>query len=147
VGRAPAKGIQEGEAMRFLERFTEPIYNALRIVAGFLFLPHGAQKLFGVLGGEQVTFAADPLMFTAGVIELVAGALIMLGLFTRIAAFIASGEMAVAYFMVHVMQIGGFWPILNAGELAALYCFVFLYIAARGPGAFSLDRALFKKRM
>lgn len=129
--------------MKFLEPYTEPIYAALRIVTGFLFLPHGAQKLFGAFGGQQVTMAGDPLMFTAGVIELVGGALIMVGLFTRITAFIASGEMAVAYFKAHIPM--GFWPIENRGELAALYCFLFLFIAARGAGLLSLDRLLFKK--
>lgn len=130
--------------MKFLERFTEPIYAALRIVAGFLFLPHGAQKLFGAFGGQQVGPGDNALIFTAGVIELVAGTLILLGLFTRIAAFVASGEMAGAYFITHVPQ--GFWPILNGGELAALYCFLFLFMAARGAGIFSLDRAMFGRR-
>jgi putative oxidoreductase len=128
--------------MRFLSRYADHLYAVLRIVAGFLFLLHGAQKLFGVLGGQQVSAADAPLMFLAGIIELVGGALIMVGLFTGVAAFIASGEMAVAYFMVHVPM--GFWPILNQGELAALYCFLFLYIAARGSGPLSLDRALWR---
>jgi putative oxidoreductase len=128
--------------MRFLSKYAEPLYALLRIVAGFLFLLHGAQKLFGVVGGQQVSAAEAPLMFAAGVIELVAGALIMVGLFTSIAAFVASGEMAVAYFKVHVPL--GFWPLLNQGELAALYCFLFLYMAARGSGPFSLDRALWR---
>jgi putative oxidoreductase len=122
--------------MGFLAKYTEQLYAVLRIVAGFLFACHGAQKLFGVLGGEKVPPGAG-LPFVAGIIELVAGVLILLGLFTSIAAFIAAGEMAVAYFMVH--QPGGGLPIQNKGELAVLYCFVFLYIAARGSGIWSLD--------
>jgi len=108
----------------------------LRIVTGFLFACHGAQKVFGVLGGDKVP-PGPTLMFLAGVIELVAGVLIMVGLFTGIAAFLASGEMAVAYFKVH--QPGGALPIQNGGEAAALFAFVFLYIAARGSGIWSLD--------
>jgi putative oxidoreductase len=122
--------------MKFLTPYAEPLYAVLRIVAGLLFAQHGAQKLFGVLGGQRVD---DPLMIAAGVIELGGGLLIALGLLTVPAAFIASGEMAVAYFKAHLPQ--GFWPIENGGELAALYCFLFLFIAARGPGIWSLDRA------
>jgi putative oxidoreductase len=107
----------------------------LRIVAGALFASHGAQKLFGVLGGHPMT--GKPLMLIAGIIEFFGGLLIAAGLFARIAAFIASGEMAVAYFMAHVPR--GFWPIENRGELAVVFCFVFLYIAARGPGRLALD--------
>ncbi|MFY9822359.1 MAG: DoxX family protein [Thermoanaerobaculia bacterium] len=121
--------------MRFLERFTEPIYALFRIVFGLLFACHGAQKVFGVLGGEKAT---DTLMIVGGWIELVAGILILIGLFAGLAAFIASGEMAVGYFMVHAK--GGFWPIVNHGELAVLYCFAFLYIAARGSGIWSIDQ-------
>lgn len=110
--------------------------NLLRIVAGLLFGLHGVQKLFGVLGREQaVDFFS--LYGLAGVIETVGGALIVLGLFSRIVAIILSGEMAWAYFMAHAPE--GFWPIVNRGELAALYSFVFLYLAARGGGAFSID--------
>jgi putative oxidoreductase len=112
----------------------ELAYAAMRIVAGFLFLIHGAQKLLGWAGGQQV--ALGTLLGTAGVIEIVAGLLILLGLFTTVAAFIASGEMAVAYFLMHSPQ-GGL-PIQNGGELAVLYCFVFLYIAARGDGRWSV---------
>lgn len=120
--------------MRFLSRWVEPIFAVLRVVAGLLFACHGAQKLFGVLGGQV---AGEPLMILAGVIELAGGLLIAVGLFTPIAAFIASGEMAVAYFVAHAPQ--GFWPIQNGGELAALYCFLFLYVAARGGGPYSVD--------
>jgi putative oxidoreductase len=118
-----------------LGRFSEFTYPLLRIVAGLLYAQHGAQKLFGVLGGTQQL--GNPLMLTAGIIEFGGGLLIAVGLFASIAAFIASGEMAVAYFMVHVPQ--GFWPILNQGELAALFCFVFLYVASRGAGRWSVD--------
>lgn len=123
--------------MNPLARYAEVLFALLRIVAGFLFALHGAQKLFGVLGGTRAT---EPLFVTAGVIELVGGTLIAIGLLTSAAAFIASGEMAAAYFMVHAPR--GFWPILTGGELPALYCFLFLYIAARGAGPFSVGRAL-----
>jgi putative oxidoreductase len=116
------------------ERFAPQVYVLFRIVVGFLFIFHGLQKL-GYFGGQM-----QPLQSLAGaamVIETVCGVLVMIGLFTRPAAFIASGEMAVAYFMVH--QPGGTWPIENRGELAALFCFAFLYIAARGGGAVSAD--------
>ena len=122
---------------RFLGRFAEIAYALLRVMAGLLFAVHGAQKLLGFPpGGHQPPVGSLP--WVGGVIELVAGLLIALGLFTSIAAFIASGEMAVAYFMVHAP--GGFWPILNKGELAVLYCFVFLYIACRGGGRYSVGR-------
>ena len=115
------------------------VFAALRVVAGVLFACHGAQKLFGVLGGDGVPILSRAGL--AGVIELLGGGLIALGLFTPYVAFIASGEMAVAYFLAHAPQ--GLWPIQNRGELAVLYCFLFLYIAARGAGPLSLDR-LFK---
>jgi len=119
----------------FLSRYREHAYALLRIVAGLLFLFHGLQKLFGVPGGRSVPIASQ--MGAAGVIELVGGVLVMIGLFTALAAFVASGEMAFAYFLAHAPR--GFWPIQNEGELAALYCFVFLYIAARGAGIWSAD--------
>ena len=119
-----------------LGRFEGPAYALMRVVAGFLFAFHGAQKLLGMFGGQQVPMMS--IYWFAGVIELVGVALIMIGLLTSIAAFIASGEMAYAYFTSHVPK--GTWPIENGGELAALYCFVFLYIAARGGGALSVDR-------
>jgi putative oxidoreductase len=106
-------------------------------VAGLLFAQHGAQKLFGALGGEQVELVSRAGL--AGVIELFGGLLIAIGLFAGLAAFIASGEMAFAYFIAHAS--GGLFPIQNRGELAVLYCFVFLYIAARGSGIWSVDAA------
>jgi putative oxidoreductase len=120
---------------RYLGQFSEYAYALLRIVAGFMFLLHGTQKLFGTPAGPAMP--PSTLMTAGGVIEVVAGLMIMLGLFAGLAAFIASGEMAVAYFMVH--QPEGALPIQNRGELAALFCFVFLYIATRGSGALSLD--------
>ena len=121
---------------RWLGLWSEHCYAGLRIVAGLLFLCHGTQKLFGVPGGRGVV--GSPLLQTAGVIELVAGALIALGLYTTYAAFLASGEMAFAYFSVHIWN--GFWPIVNRGELAVLFCFLFLFLASRGAGHLSLDR-------
>ena len=129
--------------MRWLQRFEPPIYAVLRVVAGLLFACHGAQKIFGMFG-EHGGGHLPPLMLVGGWIELAGGLLIALGLFAAIAAFIASGEMAVAYFMAHAPH--GPWPIVNKGELAVLYCFVFLYIAARGTGPYGLDVLLAKRR-
>jgi putative oxidoreductase len=123
---------------RFLGRYSEAIYTALRVIAGIMFAMHGAQKVLGALGGEKVPLAS--LMGLAGLIELVGGLLIAVGLFTSWAAFIASGEMAVAYFKVHAPQ--GPLPLQNQGELAVLYCFLFLYMAARGGGRYSLDATM-----
>ena len=117
------------------------VLSVLRIVVALVFLGHGVQKLFG--------FPAPPafgmpqqftLIWFAGVIELAGGVLLMLGLFTRPVAFLLSGEMAVAYFMAHVSR-GGFFPILNGGDLAVVFCFVFLYLAFAGGGAWAIDRA------
>ena len=120
--------------MGFLARFTDIIYTAFRIMFGLLFASHGAQKVLGMFGGPVQT---DLLPVVAGWIELVGGLMIALGLFTGIAAFICSGQMAVAYFMAHAP--GGSWPTVNQGEPAVLYCFAFLYIASRGAGRWSLD--------
>ena len=126
---------------RWLGRHAERIFALLRIVAGILFACHGAQKLFGAVGGTAMT--SNPMMLAAGIIEFGGGLLIAIGLLTSWAAFLASGEMAVAYFMAHAK--GGFWPILNKGELAVVYCFLFLYIAARGAGPYSADAAMRKR--
>lgn len=123
---------------RVLGSHADRLYALFRIVVGFLFACHGAQKLFGAFGGQQVQLAS--LMGLAGIIEFFGGVLVMIGLFTSWAAFIASGMMAVAYFMAHFP--GGFWPIENKGELAAVYCFAFLYIGARGAGPWSVASAL-----
>lgn len=117
-----------------LARFEPHAYAALRIVAGFLFLFHGLQKLFGLFGGRTAELLSQ--RGAAGLIELTGGTLIMLGLFTVPAAFLCSGMMAVAYFQVHLPR--SVWPIQNGGELAALYCFLFLFISTRGGGKWSL---------
>lgn len=126
--------------MNALKKLEPTAYAALRIVFGFLFACHGASKVFGVLGGEK---PHDVLMWTGAGIELVGGVLIMLGLLTPLAAFIVSGEMAVAYFKFH--YLGGppphrFFPLQNHGELAVIYCFVALLIACRGAGKWGVDK-------
>jgi putative oxidoreductase len=128
--------------MRFdaLNRFQPHLAGVLRIVTGLLFMQHGVQKLFGWLGGMGGSGASADLfsmMGLAGVLETFGGLLIALGLATRPVAFLLSGQMAVAYFMAHAPQSP--WPILNGGELAALYSFVFLFFVFNGPGRFSLD--------
>lgn len=120
---------------RWLGRNAEIAYALMRLFVGALFACHGAQKLFGAFGGQVQT--GNPKLLLAGVIEFGCGVLVAAGLFAGFAAFLASGQMAVAYFTAHAP--GGFWPILNKGELAVAYCFVFLYIASRGSGSFSLD--------
>jgi putative oxidoreductase len=125
-------------------RMQEPAYAALRIVAGLMFSLHGAQKILGWLT-TRPTAAVGSQSWVGGVIELVGGVLIAVGLFTRAAAFLASGTMAVAYVQFHwKLDLTAFkWlPIVNRGELAALYCFVFLFIAARGAGLASVDGLL-----
>jgi putative oxidoreductase len=119
----------------------------LRIVIGFLFFQHGYGKLFGALPGVTGPSGPVPLVSLiglSGILEVFGGILILLGLFTRPVAFILSGEMAVAYFRVHVHK--GFWPVENGGELAALSCFVYLFLAAAGPGAWSLDSRIARGR-
>ena len=123
---------------RLLARWQPQFLAILRIVVGLLFLEHGLSKFFGF----PVPFPVHPLptlLLVAGVIELLAGALVTIGLFTRLAAFIASGEMAVAYWMQHFPKSP--WPLANMGEGAILFCFVFLYICAAGPGMWSVDHA------
>ena len=129
--------------MDFLNKYAPQIHGLLRIVAGLLFLEHGTQKVFSFpLAATATAHAFNPMAFPvgpAGIIELVAGVLITLGLFSRWAAFIASGEMAVAFWLAHVGR-GGIFPILNGGGEAVLYCFVFLYLAAAGPGSFAVNQ-------
>lgn len=125
---------------RLLGKYSDASYGLMRFVVGLLFACHGAQKLFGLFGG--IGISASPLITAAGIIEFAGGVLIALGLWTGYAAFISSGQMAAAYFMAHAS--GGFWPIVNKGELAVLYCFVFLFIASRGSGRYSME-ALVKK--
>jgi putative oxidoreductase len=111
-------------------------FAAMRFVAGFLFLFHGLQKIVGMYGGQVMPMGSR--LWLAGMIELIGGTLVAIGLFTTPVAFICSGEMAAAFFLGHFPKGG--WPIQNGGELAALYCFVFLYIAAHGAGPLSVDR-------
>ena len=120
----------------FLGRYSTYIYAIFRIVFGFMFMVHGAQKLFGWPPSKQPMEVAG-IILVAGIIELVCGFLVMIGFFSSFAAFLASGTMAVAYFMAH--QPGGALPIMNGGELAVVYCFAFLYIASRGSGVWSVD--------
>ena len=127
---------------RWLSKNSDFLYAVMRLVVGLLFACHGVQKLFGTLGGQSQV--SNPVLLAAGIIEFVGGALVAIGLWTRYAAFIASGEMAVAYFIAHGSK--GFWPILNKGEVAVLYCFVFLYIASRGSGALSVEAMAKKKK-
>jgi len=127
---------------RWLSRYGDVIYALFRFMFGALFACHGAQKLFGAFGAQPMT--SDPKMLLAGIIEFGGGLMIAAGLLTSWAAFIASGEMAAAYFTAHFPS--GFWPILNKGELAVLYCFAFLYMAARGSGPYSVDAAFRRKR-
>jgi putative oxidoreductase len=123
----------------FLANASPILLSVLRIVTGFLFILHGTQKWLLFPGGTTRA-TVESLGGIAGLLELVGGALIILGLFTRPVAFVLSGLMAFAYFIAHAPQ--GFWPILNRGELAVLYCFVFLYLAAAGGGPWSLDRLM-----
>jgi putative oxidoreductase len=120
---------------KWLGPYAPYLYALLRIVAGLAFAQHGAQKLFGLLGGTAVELTSQRGL--AGVIEFVGGFLIAIGLFTSPIAFLASGQMAVAYFQAHAPR--GFWPIQNGGELAMLFCFIFLYFAAVGSGKLSID--------
>ena len=127
-----------------LKRFEPHAYALLRMIAGFMFAMHGSQKLLGWPASPGTSGGSlPPLMVVAGAIELVAGLLILFGLFAGLAAFLSSGQMAVAFFMVKFPN--GWNPLLNQGELAALYAFAFLYIATRGSGIWSLD-ALREKR-
>jgi putative oxidoreductase len=122
-----------------IERFAPHMLGVLRILTGLLFLEHGLMKLvhFPAAGPGGVE-SLSTLMLIAGLIETIGGGVVALGLFTRWAAFICSGEMAFAYFMAHFPK--SFWPTLNGGESAIFFCFVFLYLVFAGPGAFSLDR-------
>lgn len=123
--------------MKFLADYQEQSYALLRITTGFLFIWHGAQKFFNF----PIDFPygpLNPMMSAAAAIELLGGALIMLGLFTRPVAFIASGTMAVAYWMAHASK--AWFPIANGGEIAVMFCFIFLFMATRGAGIWSLDK-------
>lgn len=120
----------------FLSKNQSQILSIARILIGINFATHGAQKLLGVFGGAPAEMPVV-LLYPAGVIELVGGIMIAVGVMTTMTAFISSGLMAAGYFMAHAPQ--GFWPILNRGELAIVYCWFFLFLAAHGPGVWSLD--------
>ena len=130
-----------------LDRFKPHSLTFLRVLTGFMFLEHGAQKLFGLLGGfggqEGATAPLLSMMGFAGILEFFGGLAILLGLFTQPVAFILSGEMAVGYFMAHFPK--SFWPVVNRGETAVLYCLIFLLLATTGGGSLSLD-SLFRKK-
>jgi putative oxidoreductase len=129
-----------------LAGWTPRLLSVLRIMTAFLFMAHGAQKLFGFLAPPGMPAAAmGSLMWVAGVLEFFGGLLFLIGLFTRPVAFILSGFAAAAYFMAHAP--GGFWPLQNKGELAVLYCFVFLFFAAAGGGVWSVDWCIRRGRV
>ena len=127
---------------KYLGKYSAYLYALLRFISGALLAFHGCQKLFGFPGGRETVPLASRLG-VAGVIELVGGLMIALGLRTSYAAFVASGLMAFAYFIAHSPR--GFLPIVNGGELAVVYCFLFLYFAAQGSGVLSLDKLFGKK--
>jgi putative oxidoreductase len=126
--------------MNWLQKHTETTYALLRIVSGLLFSFHGMQKIFGILTDQAPPVGSQ--LWIGGVIELVCGLLIAVGFQTRLAAFLASGTMAVAYFQFHwkFQMDANFFPGVNHGELAAIYCFLFLYFACRGAGKWGVDR-------
>jgi putative oxidoreductase len=131
--------------MAWLSKYQPQLLSVLRIMAGLLFLEHGMQKLFHFPPLPAAMLAAVPANFipvimAAACIELVGGALITLGIFTRVAAFICSGEMAIAYWLGHFPR-GGFFPAINGGDAAILFCFIFLFIASAGPGPWALVRS------
>jgi putative oxidoreductase len=130
-----------------LDRHSPAMHGVLRIVTGLLFLEHGTQKFLSFPPGEYAGggLALDSMGAYAGIIELVAGLLVMLGLFTRPAAFLASGTMAVAYWTAHAPQ--NFFPVNNMGDAAILYCFAFLYFVFAGPGRFSVDASRSERRL
>lgn len=132
--------------MNFLSGFSGQLLGLLRIVSALLFIAHGTTKLFGWPPTEMFATPPEPMtiMWFGGILEAFGGALLLLGLFTRPVAFVLSGMMAVAYWMFHAPQ--SFYPVQNGGDAAILFCFVFLYIAAAGPGAFALDSMLGKKK-
>ena len=126
--------------MDFLKPYTAQLLSVLRIMSGLLLLQHGTTKYLGIPAGPQNNASPMTMGGAAGLFELVGGVMLVLGIFTRPVAFVLSGVMAIAYFYAHAGR--GFYPILNGGELAVLYCFVFLYLAAAGGGAWSVDRTM-----
>jgi putative oxidoreductase len=129
----------------FVNVWSSRVLSVLRIVAGFMFMSHGMQKILGFPVPRPASFQLLSLSGTAGVLELIGGILLLLGLFTRPVAFILSGEMAFAYFLAHAPH--GFLPLVNRGELAVLYCFVFLYLAVAGGGMWSIDHWWHSRRI
>ena len=129
---------------RFLEKCSPRVLSILRIVTGFLFMQHGGQKMLGFPASQRYEFELFSLIGAAGVLELFGGLLIVVGLFTRPIAFLLSGQMAFAYFIAHAPK--GFWPIVNGGELAVMYCFVFLFFSVAGGGIWSIDALFSAKR-
>ncbi|HVA58495.1 MAG: DoxX family protein [Gemmatimonadaceae bacterium] len=129
----------------FSARWSPRLLSLLRIMAAFVFMAHGTQKLFGLPGaGQHPPFHLFTLWGTAGILETFGGLLLLVGLFTRPVAFVLSGEMAVAYFKMHAKA--GFWPILNHGELPVLFCFLWLYLSATGGGPWSVDAWIASRR-
>jgi putative oxidoreductase len=128
--------------MNSLNRFADPFYCIMRLVVGLMFACHGLDKIFGTFNPKAE--ALPPLMVFGGWVEIVCGFLIAFGLLTRLAAFVASGEMAVAFFMMHAPK--GLIPYVNKGELAVVYCFVFFYIFLRGAGSWSIDGMIGKEK-
>ena len=128
----------------FLDTWSPRLLSVLRVVTAFLFMAHGTQKMLGFPLPRSFPLELWSLVGAAGLLELVGGALMLIGLFTRPVAFVLSGLMAFAYFLAHAPE--AFWPIVNGGELAALYCFVFLYFAAAGGGPWSIDHWWSKRR-
>jgi putative oxidoreductase len=131
-------------AINRLSQWAPIVLSVLRIVAALIFLEHGTQKLFGFPDGERAFVDAFTLSWWAGLIDVIRGSVLALGLFTRPAAFIAAGEMAVAYWYAHAPH--NFFPVNNGGDAAILYCFVFLYLVFAGPGPWSLDARLRRGR-
>jgi putative oxidoreductase len=126
--------------MTNLSAFSPRALSVLRIMAGLLFLEHGTSKFFAFPVPFPIPGPLPTLLMVAGTIEIICGLLIALGLFTRLAAFVASGEMAAAYFIQHAPK--SVWPIANSGEAAVLYCFIFLYLVFAGPGSWALDHVI-----
>jgi putative oxidoreductase len=123
--------------MGFLSKYSPQILGVVRVVVGLLFLEHGLMKIVG-FPAPMGHGPLPPMIMAAGIIELLGGALLILGLFSRIAAFVCSGEMAFAYFIAHFPR--GIYPAMNGGEDAILFCFIFLYLAAAGPGSFAINQ-------